>query len=168
MQHERDMESDSDHAVRARDRCADMLSRCEKAYHSGLLLAVAEAVEICHMWRQPPPRWLVDAVTTTVRNRMTKIEKKRRRQNMIHYTRWLEVKELRARRHELGGMTWDECYAEISEFLEGTELAGSAATIKDSYVYVQGELKAGRTGPFLITRRCIDEPDPTWPTHRGG
>lgn len=173
MQHERDMGTAVGADRRVADRGADMLARYEKAYLSGYLPALAEALNICHFWRLPPPRWLVDAVTTTTTERMTKIEKKRHCENMKHYTRWLEVTYLRLRRHELGGMTWNECYTEVSEFLKNTEWAGpggtiSADTVKDSYVYVQGEIKAGRIGPFVLGHGSNDEPDLlNWPTRHG-
>jgi hypothetical protein len=159
MQHERDMK-----------RCAGMLAACEKAWRSGLLLAVADAVEICRLSRQPPPDWLAEAVAVTVTKRMTKFERRRRRQDMIHLVRWDAVTELRERRHELlndprhdpdkpddRGMTWEKCYAAVSELLAGTEAAGADDTIKASYIYVQRETEAGHGDRFLLIDRRIDE-----------
>lgn len=166
MQHERDMPFEGtvsqDSQWRAH-RCAEMLAHCEKAYNSGMMLAAAEAVEICRIYRQPPQDWMVDAVADAISKRMTKIEKKRRRQDMIHYMRWSEVQDLRKRRHDLlrngndGGMTWDKCYATVSEWLENTEAAGSEDTIKASYELVQRDQKAGATGRFLMLSSRITE-----------
>ena len=165
MQHERNMPFlgtvDDPDQWRAR-RCAEMLALCQKAYRSGVLLAAAEAVEVCRMWRQPPPDWLVDAVAVAISKRMTKIEKKRRRQDMIHYTRWSEVQDLRERRHDFlrygddSGMTWEKCYAAISKRLENTDAAGSEDTIKASYELVQRDQRAGGTGRFLMLSYRIE------------
>jgi hypothetical protein len=164
MQHERDMPflgTVLDEGLWRAQRCADMLADREKAYHQGLLLAAADAVLICHMWRQPPPDWLPDAVAVAISRRTTKIEKKRRRQDMIHYARWSAVQALRERRNELlrdfgddSGMTWEKCWAMVSTLLENTDAAGSEDTIKASYALVQRD---GGTGRFLMLSPRIDE-----------
>ena len=144
MQHERDMGTAVGADRRVADRGADMLARYEKAYLSGYLPALAEALNICHFWRLPPPRWLVDAVTTTTTERMTKIEKKRHCENMKHYTRWLEVTYLRLRRHELGGMTWNVVLHRGFGVSEEYRMGGTWR--HDQCRYGQGQLRvcAGR------------------------
>lgn len=168
------MKRESDADLSATRRCAEMLAACEKAWRSGLRLAVADAVEICRLYRQAPPDWLADAVATTITQSMTKIEKRRRHEDMKHYTRWDAVAELRQRRHELlqlsrsvplpgghfvdddRGSTWEKCFIAVSKLLEGTEAAGSEATIKASYQYVKHEIEVGRGDRFLLVDPRID------------
>jgi hypothetical protein len=144
-----------------RHRCAECVAACEKAWRAGVKLAVADAVDICRLYRQPPPEWLGEAVAAITKNEMSPLEWKRRHEDMKHLARWDLVTELRTRRYELleyskrlkmppdhRGMTWENCYATVSEELEGTEAAGSADTIKASYQLVQREIKAGRGARF--------------------
>jgi hypothetical protein len=141
----------------ARRRCAEQLAACEKAWRAGLLLAVTKGLEICRLYRQPPPGWIVGAVAKVVKERMTKFERRRYRQDLIHYERFDAVRELRERRHELAklgdnrGASWERAYDAVSDLLKGTRAAGSADTVKASYQYVQTEFKAGRAGRFMIT-----------------
>lgn len=63
-QHERGMKRDFDADLWATHRCAETLAACERACRSGLSLAVADAVEICRLYHQPPPDWLAEAVAS--------------------------------------------------------------------------------------------------------
>ncbi|MGC2338824.1 MAG: hypothetical protein WA625_24145 [Pseudolabrys sp.] len=95
---------------------------------------------------------------------MSGLEKRRRRQDMVHFTRFDAVTELRERRHGLlaqhnddRGSTWEKCYAAVAELLEGTKAAGTEGTIKASYQYVKREIEEGRGDRFLLMDRRIDE-----------
>ena len=50
-----------------RRHCAERLAACEKAWRAGLPPAVAHALEICRLYRQPPPEWVIEAVTKVVK-----------------------------------------------------------------------------------------------------
>lgn len=82
-------------------RCAELLAACERAWRTGLQLAVADAVEICRSYRQPPPDWLADAVASIVTSQMSALDRKRRRADLVHHVRWDAVTELRERRFDL-------------------------------------------------------------------
>ena len=146
-----------------RHRCAEKLAAYEKAWRDGLQLAVVAALETCRLYRQPPPEWVSGAVAKVVQGRMTKLERRRRRQNLIHYERYDAVVEWRERRHELSKLgddqrtSWERAYTAVSELLKGTPAAGSEDTIKASYQYVQKEIKAGRGGQFMILSPLVDD-----------
>ena len=74
-------------------RCARLLATMERAWRAGLLLAVADAVSICRSHHVPPPPWLVEASAKVAALGITKAQWRRRRENMIHFTRWDAVKE---------------------------------------------------------------------------
>jgi hypothetical protein len=153
-----------DAEVWAARRCTELLAYCEKAWLAGISPAVADAVAICRTYRQAPPAWLVEAVITVAKASLTPVETRRRRENMIHLTRWDAVRDLRDRRHQLleqhgdnRGTSWERCFAAVSEYLEDTEAAGSESTIRASYDIVQRAIRAGRGGEFLLVNRRIDE-----------
>jgi hypothetical protein len=147
-------------------RCAELVAGCEKAWRTTRLpLAVADAVEICRMYRQPPPEWLVEAVVSIAVKGMSPFERRRRYQDMQHYLRWETVKDIRGRADEMlarfgddGGTSWERCYVTASELLANTEASGGEATMKASYEYVQTEIKEGRGSRFLIVGHDIEHP----------
>lgn len=138
----------------------DQLRACENAWREGSLPALAKAIQLCHRYERPLPAWAVhgalaavsaqfDASTAGRRGRLAN-RKVAHQQDMIHYARWDAVKELRDRREELGGIasTWEEAYAAVAELLEGTEAAGSEATIKRSYQLVERAFRNGEGARF--------------------
>ena len=54
------------------------------------------------------------------------------------------------------GMTWENCYAAVSEALRDTDAAGSKETIKASYQYVNRKIEDGHDKEFLTVARHID------------
>jgi hypothetical protein len=135
------------------------MAACESAWRAGNLLAVLDAVASSAQLRQPPPAWLIEAVSALVDLRMTPHERRRHEQDLIHYTRWDAVKELRARRRDLfkqdddgRGMTWEKARAAVSVLLEGTAAAGGEDAIKASYDLVEREMREGRGGRFFLGR----------------
>ena len=76
--------------------------------------AVPYAAELCRLYGQPPPVWLVDAAFDVVGERINPEEKQRRRWDRIHYIRWDAVTQLRKE----SGMTWEWCRAAVSEYLQ--------------------------------------------------
>jgi hypothetical protein len=145
------------------------LTACARAARGGLKLAVVDALVLCESYRRPPPAWLVEEVAQLVSSLTTKIEIKRRRQDMIHFARWDAVRELCDRRDEFEqrkddrAKTWDNRYAAVSELFEGTIAAGAPDTIKDSYQFVGREVEEGRGWRFYHADPRIDPTsDPHW------
>src|SRR5262249_1064927 len=97
-----------------------------------------------------------------VAEQMSPIEKRRRREAMIHYARWDAVNELRERKDEIlargdnRGSSWEKRYGAVSELFEGTEAEGEPDTIKASYQWVEREIREGRSGQFMIVDPRID------------
>jgi len=113
--------------------------------------AYVYAVRLCGRHRRHPPDWLIEASEALVERAMAEEEKRARREWVIHRARWEALVELRDRRHELKqhggdrGMTWDDAREAVSEILQETEAAGSAATIKESYELIQDAGGEGAT-----------------------
>jgi hypothetical protein len=111
-------------------------------WNAGDLTAFDQAIREC--WRHGEvPHWLVPAAADLVRLAMDEDEKRARREWDIHQRRWEALVELRQRRHELHdrgddrGMSWESARLAVSEILEGTDAAGSDATVKTSYELVE-------------------------------
>jgi hypothetical protein len=70
---------------------------------------------------------------------------------MIHFARWDAVRELRDRKGEDGiPKTWEDAYELASEYFEGSEAAGSARTMKESYQLVRRHLNEGSGGRYYV------------------
>ncbi len=149
-------------------RLAEDLATCERAWYSGSLLALADAVILCSKAEQSLPDWTVRAVVKILAARFSGKDHKRRgrlarldkahRQDMIHYTRWDAVTELRDRQPELASIarTWVQTYEAVSELLEGTLAAGSAKTIQNSYQLVQRAMRKKKgAGQYYIPSRSL-------------
>ena len=117
--------------------------------------AVVDAILICKVLRQPIPDWVTDAALEIGEGQKSGNTSRRRQELTVHFVRWAAVTELRARRKELllcgddRGSSWERCYAAVSEAQENTLAAGSDATVKASYQYIQREIKEGRGEQFL-------------------
>jgi hypothetical protein len=164
----------NDTGVWLEKRCNEMLASREKVWRSGsktnhssercaAMLAVVDAIAICRLYRQPPPEWLEEAVASIVDDRLSKDQKRRRREAMIHYTRSDAVSELYERRKELlvnfnddRGRTLERCYEAVSERFEDTEAGGSVETIRKSCQIVAKETKEGRGGQYMIFGPRLD------------
>jgi hypothetical protein len=133
---------DADAAKRFAEYQRDMQA-AQKRWESGDLTAFAQAVRLCWRHRRHPPLWLMEASKALVERAMTEDERRGRREWAIHRARWEALVELRARRHELKqhgddrGMTWDDAREAVSEILEKTEAAGSAAAVKESHELIE-------------------------------
>jgi len=128
---------------------SERLAACKKVWdYAGpnRLLAFAQAIELCRIYRRPPEEWIADAAFDAVGERMTLQEKHRHRENMNHYARWGVVTKLKE-----SGMTWDDSYGAATELLEDTEARGSEGTIIASYKFVQKEFREGRDSRFLMS-----------------
>jgi hypothetical protein len=125
-------------------------------------LAIIDALVLCESCRRPPPAWLVEAVAQLVDTSTTPLERKRRRELMIHFARWDAVRELCDRRDEFEecgddrARTWENRYAAVSELFEGTLAAGVPDTIKASYQFVQTEVEEGRGWQFYLADPSVD------------
>jgi len=100
----------------------------------------------------------------------------RYRADIVHFDRWASVKDIREKqiRHrgtldriikddpadpmihrvraliEKVGETWDDAYNAASAILRGTFAQGSPGAMKDSYQFVEREVKAGNAARFYI------------------
>jgi hypothetical protein len=120
------------------------LDQFKRNWQAGDLVAAAEAVRLCRMYRQPIPRWLEDAFADLVVRHIPDAEKRDRRTLNIHRKRWEAVQELRERQQQLleqfnddRGTTWEKRWKAVSEILDGTEAAGSPETIRASYKMIE-------------------------------
>jgi hypothetical protein len=125
------------------------ISVCERAWHAGVSDAVVDAIALCDVYGVPPPAWLAGAVRALV----ARTPSAKRKMDLIHYARWDAVQELRDRKGEEGlPKTWEECYARVSAFFEGTQAQGSPETIKRSYQLVARGLKSSRAHRYYLGR----------------
>jgi hypothetical protein len=117
--------------------------------------AIAEAVRLCRLYKQPPPKWLEDAVVKLADQSMPDQERRLRRDFANHRERWEAVVEVRERRHELmaskrelrkldpdadiedSGETLEKCFAAVAKVLANTDAAGSAETVRASYRLIE-------------------------------
>jgi hypothetical protein len=149
-------------------RLEERLAACAKAARGGLKLALLDALVLCASHRRPFPGWLVEELVQLVDSSISPFDKKRRRQDMVHFTRWDAVMELCDRRDEFDrrgddrARTWEKRYAAVSDLFEGTPAAGEPATIKDSYQFVEREIRDGRGWRFY---RADPRIDPTSDPH---
>ena len=70
-------------------------------WQAGDITAFTNAMRLCRLLRQPPPRWLLDASEALVERAMAEDEKRARRAWHVHLTRWEAMTELLERAHEL-------------------------------------------------------------------
>jgi hypothetical protein len=109
------------------------MDRREAEWRAGDVTAIAFAVEDCAWNQQPLPAWLSSAVVELAYLRMDDAEKRARREFWTHYTRWSEVAVL----HERDNLSWEQCYAAVSNRLIGSFAAGSEGTVCASYKLMQ-------------------------------
>jgi hypothetical protein len=84
-----------------RDWFERRLKHLKRAWESGSLAAIGDAIRTCKTHGMPPPEWLADAVHALALERETKEEAERRFETHVHLTRWSCVQELRERAAEL-------------------------------------------------------------------
>jgi len=82
--------------------------------------------------------------------RRTKEEAQRYLFDMVHYCRWDAVTELRSR----ASVTWNAAFKRVSELFAGTNMAGSADTIKKSYKIVERDMREGCGAKYFVS---VDE-----------
>jgi hypothetical protein len=146
------------------------LAQCEAAWREGEPLAVAEAVTLLRIHRQPNPMWLDQAVVELAIGRRTKGQATRHLEAMKRLVRYRTVRDLKIRCvtakdgskiYERVGpdeISWEEAHERAFELLKGTLAAGSARTMKEHYGEVQRDLNEGRSGLYfnLKDRRYRD------------
>jgi hypothetical protein len=118
------------------------MDRREAEWRAGDVTAIAFAVTDCAWNQQPLPPWLTHATVELAYLRMDDAEKRHRREFMTHYCRWSDVAVL----HERSGMSWEQCYAAVSNRLIGSYAAGSEGTVCASYKLIQSA--GGRDATF--------------------
>lgn len=108
---------------------ARSLAFLEEAWEEGAKEAVAVAVGLCAMHKEPPPDWLTLAVACLVSPRY--------QHDMIHVRRWHLVRMLRAK-----GIAWQDVYDLASKQLADEGAACAPGAVRESYESVQRQLGA--------------------------
>jgi hypothetical protein len=89
------------------------LSQCERAWRNDSVVALTDAIILCHKGQLPMPLWLAQGTITLIkrlfegktlqqRGRLGKATT-RHRNDMLHYERWDAVRELEGRQDEIVG-----------------------------------------------------------------
>jgi hypothetical protein len=139
-----------------RARYDGKMAQCESAWREGESLAVAEAIALARIYRQPISSWLADAVTQLAVRRRTKAQAKRQREAQKSFARYTLVRDLMLGIPGLypkaADITWPEAYVEASRLLKGTLAGGDEDTMKRSYADVRRDLKNGRGGKYYVLK----------------
>jgi hypothetical protein len=127
------------------DNVPEQLAFHERSFRTGdlpeeRLIALRDAISLCSWCREPPPKWLEEAVTelcykqilTDRRPGRLGSYRARFRQYRIHLIRWATVRHLRDNCRERA-RTWDDAYAEASRELRQTIAQGSEEAMAASY-----------------------------------
>lgn len=132
------------------------MEQCEAAWREGEQLAIAEAVTCTHIYRQPIPKWLEQAVVELAIGRRTAKQAKRYTEAEIRLQRYMTVRDLKldidfskGTVRRITDISWDGAYEKAAEMLAGTQAAGSADTMKADYRRVQCDLKTGHSGKYF-------------------
>ena len=159
----------------------------KKAYDAGVLAALYDAISICMLEQIPAPSWVLAAMLDILEKAVAGKLSNRRgrtgnplakyRADLVHYTRWDAVTEVREKQGEYKqclqkiaamelsdekrrtlissmrdpGRSWNDAYALAVEFLKGTRAFGSPATMRNSYKLVQKSISdPSQHGRFYI------------------
>lgn len=125
----------------------------ERAYADGSNSALAAAVKLCGVSRQPLPKWVSNGVLLALKEKNTG-KRGRPTNDQTHYIRWDAVRELRDRREELADTykpTWEAAYQYVSDMLRGTEAQGEPHSIEASYKKVERIFRKGAGARFYQT-----------------
>jgi hypothetical protein len=166
------MADDADRRILGLDRARFIertLARHESAWRAKSPAALVDAIAFCARVKCPPPEWLVTAFRAVVPHwaKRAKIRRgpgayntlqERFDQDMIDYTRWDALTELRERRQELqdvlrkrwGGTSWLKCYAAVADHLAKTPAAGGPDAVKKSYQRVNRNIKKGDVARYIV------------------
>jgi hypothetical protein len=150
----------------------EQMRLCEAAWREGEPLAVAEATTCAHLYRQPVPAWLEQAVVGLAMGRRSPLQAKRYTAAQIRFWRHMTVRDLKldidfstGKARRITEISWEEAFERAAELLAKTPMAGSAATMRRDYCVVQGDLNAGRFGLSFNLKdrryRLNGNPDPT-------
>jgi hypothetical protein len=136
-----------------RARYERRLAACEAGWLAGEVFAAAEAIGWVHIYRQPVPKWLWDAVTELAINRRTKAQASRYEEAQKDWARYSLVRDLKLGipgiYKPIAEISWDDAYAEAARVLKGTFAKGSENTMKSKYAAVKNDLKNGRHGKYF-------------------
>jgi hypothetical protein len=102
-----------------------------------------EAYIYTHLFRQPPPLWVTEAVCSLAVRRRTKAYITRAFNAAIRWMRFEAVRDAKRTR------TWEDAYEHAAESLAGTAARGKGTTMKTDYNRVMADLKAGRSGLYI-------------------
>jgi hypothetical protein len=123
------------------------LAACEAGWReTGDPLAVSEAAILVHLYRQPLPRWLAEAVAMLADDRRGRAHAKRALEAAADSMRYQAVCDAKA------GRTWEAAYGQAADVLAGTPARGSADAMKRSYQKVKRDLRAGRGGLYFTPK----------------
>jgi hypothetical protein len=119
------------------------MAGCEACWReTGDPLAVSEAQLYAHIYRQPPPKWLTNAVVALAVNSRGKEPAKRAIEDHKHFMRYEVVRDAT----KLDG--WSAGLDRAVEVLARTYAGGDVDTMKRSYALVKRDLEAGRGGKY--------------------
>lgn len=136
------------------------MTACEMAWREGESLAIAEAATLTHLYRQPMPAWLEQAIVELAMAQRNKDQAKRHAANEIHLMRYMTVRDLKVGTPSHNKqyvpptvrVSWDDAYEKAAEILSGSRAAGSAATMKADYAKVRRDLNARRHGKYFTLK----------------
>jgi hypothetical protein len=112
--------------------------------------AVAEAMTLTTLHRQPPPAWLDDAVWALACKRRTKKHARRAREAGIRFMRYLAVHHA----HHLDGLSWVKAYEHAAEVYMGNpDIAADAERMRKAYKQVKKDLRKGRGGLYFTPKK---------------
>lgn len=142
---------------RSREEIADarlrlVLRNLERAWRQGSVRALRDAYAKCKNAGCHEPQWVATGIASLLtdpdalggkRGRLAR-SSTREAQARRHYQRWDAVREALDHRDDGHQVTWADAYDFASKVLRGTEAAGTAEAMKDSYRQVEKILRQGK------------------------
>jgi hypothetical protein len=109
---------------------------------AGDVLAVSRGITDCWLFKQPPPFWLLKAISSLCHGRMSDGEIHDCSTMNTHYQRWKAVKLVRGRhpkdpRNYKDPVQGDAVWAEAAKLVAGTEAEGIPDTMKKSHALIR-------------------------------
>lgn len=123
------------------------LEYLERADAEGSMVALLDAVALCHRRSLPLPSWVQRGVMQRLKAD-PKVQTQQR-SNDRHMTRYETVVRLRNERN----VKWEDVFEKASNELRGTPAKGKPGTIAESYQKIAGELNTLGGKPRQFHRR---------------